>query len=102
VDGDGLDDLLVGAIGNDSGAGAAYIVRGPVTGTLDLSLADSKLGGIDALVGWGVRGVGDVDDDGRDDVLVLDEYYSAYLVLAPATGTIDLSLADATLEPEEY
>ena len=37
---DGLRDLLVGAYGNDEGggdAGAAYLVLGPVTGTLDLS-----------------------------------------------------------------
>ena len=102
VDGDGFDDLLIGALGYEGGVGAAYVVHGPVTGTLDLSLADSKLWNSDLwLVGWAVAGVGDVDADGRDDVLVLDEYEDAWLVLAPATGTIDLSLADATLVGED-
>ncbi len=75
VDGDGHDDVLVGARYNDDGgsaAGAAYVVLGPVTGTLDLSLADAKLVGEEGgdLAGYGVSGAGDVDGDGHDDVLV--------------------------------
>ena len=73
VDGDGQDDVLVGAASNDGGgdnAGAAYVVLGPVTGTLDLSLADAKLVGNNDFAGVAVSGAGDVDGDGQDDVLV--------------------------------
>jgi hypothetical protein len=116
VDGDGHADLLVGAYENDAGgphAGAAYLVRGPVTGTLDLSLADAKLVGDNAFgyeAGYSVSGAGDVDGDGHDDLLVGAEgdqegggfeAGAAYVVQGPVTGTLDLSLADAKLLGEE-
>jgi hypothetical protein len=114
VDGDGHADLLIGAFEDDAGgahAGAAYLVRGPVTGTLDLSLADAKLvGEADDHVGWSVSGAGDVDGDGHDDLLVngdLDVHFTgrgagaAYLVRGPVSGTVDLSLADAKLVGEK-
>jgi hypothetical protein len=107
VDGDGHDDLLVGAENDEggTGAGASYLVLGPVTGTLDLALADAKLVGEEAGDGAAeVSGAGDVDGDGHADVLIgsiNDEggWYAgaAYLVLGPVTGTLDLSLADAKL-----
>jgi hypothetical protein len=40
VDADGFHDILVAAPGHDP-SGIAYLVRGPVTGTFDLSLADA-------------------------------------------------------------
>ena len=40
-DGDDVDDILVGAYH----ASAAYVVRGPVWGEMDLSVADAKLVG---------------------------------------------------------
>ena len=75
VDNDGHDDLLVGAYGNTEGgtlAGAAYVVLGPVTGTLDLAHADLKLVGErrGEWAGYSVAGAGDVDADGRADILV--------------------------------
>jgi hypothetical protein len=110
VDGDGHDDLLIGAVGNDEGgpdAGAAYLVSGLVTGTLDLSLADAKLVG-DARgdgAGFSVSGAGDVDGDGHHDVLIGAPFHAAggiaYLVLGPVTGTLELSLSDAKFVGEE-
>jgi len=109
VDGDGHPDLLVGAYFDDDGgteAGAAYLVLGTVTGTLDLSRADAKFVGENRLDYAGVvSGAGDVDADGHDDVLMgassNDEgdhdAGAAYLVLGPVTGSFDLSLADAKL-----
>ncbi len=114
VNSDGHDDLLVGAWENDEGggrAGAAYLVLGPVTGTLDLSRgrcqARGRRGGRHAAIG--VSGAGDMDGDGHDDVLVGAPFNdegghfagAAYLVLGPVTGTFDLSLADAKLVGEE-
>jgi hypothetical protein len=109
VDGNGHDDLLVGAYNDeaDYNAGAAYLVLGPATGTLDLSLADAKLLGDRSDLAGTVSGAGDVDGDGLDDLLV-GAYYNgginegaAYLVLGPVTGTINLSMADAKLVGEE-
>jgi hypothetical protein len=104
VDGDGNDDLLVGS-GGHGPTGAAYVVLGPVSGTLDLSVADAKLVGKtfhddDYVVGGSVSGAGDTDGDGHDDVLVGgvgDPYGVAYLVQGPITGTFNLGRADAEL-----
>ena len=75
VDGDGLDDIIVGAFGNSDGgteAGIAYLVYGPVSGTIDLSAADATFVG-EAAEDWAgasVDSAGDVDGDGSDDLLV--------------------------------
>jgi len=109
VDGDGFDDLLIGAPYDDTAAtdaGAVYLKFGPVTGTASLVMADVVLlaaaGGDGA--GWAVAGAGDVDGDGLDDLLIGAPYASvgtfagaAYLVLGPATGLSDLGSADACL-----
>ena len=85
VNGDGWDDLLVGADGEDFGgtvAGAAYLVLGPVSGTVDLGASDAKLSGEAGgdYAGVSVSGAGDVDGDGSDDLLV-GALGAAYLVL---------------------
>jgi hypothetical protein len=89
VDADGHDDVLVGAYSNNGGgpdSGAAYLVLGPVTGTLELARADVKLVGEEAndWAGTTVSGAGDVDADGRGDLLIgaayNDEGGAAYLI----------------------
>ena len=75
VNGDDIDDILVGAVqanagGND--AGAAYVVYGPVSGIVELAFADVQLDGKsnDDNVGCAVANAGDVDGTGSASILV--------------------------------
>jgi hypothetical protein len=108
VNGDGNEDLVLGASGHDEGgdyAGAAYLVHGPVTGVLDLANADARLIGDqeNAMAGVSVSSAGDVNGDGLDDVLigasydceVYDYAGSVSLMLSPMTGTVSLATAAA-------
>lgn len=68
VDADGYDDVLVGAPGDSLGPGAAFLFRGSPTGP---SLAfDVQVTSPHAAFGAIVRGVGDLDSDGYDDIAV--------------------------------
>jgi len=80
VNGDGLADLIIGAIladpGGDNAAGESYVVFGK-TGTTPIDLAALGSGGfrIDGIdpgdyAGIGVSGAGDVDGDGLADLIV--------------------------------
>jgi hypothetical protein len=113
VNSDGLADLLIGAYANDDGgsdAGAAYLVLGGASGTVNLDNADAILTGANDSdrAGFAVAMAGDVDSDGYDDIFVgayqSDDSYSnagaAYLVLGPVTGNLDLGSADATYTGE--
>jgi len=112
VDADGYQDLLVAAYRHDGGgtdAGAVYLVRGAAAGwapDTSLGAADALYLGEDALdyAGRSAAGVGDVDQDGFDDVLIgatgADDGGSsagrAYLVLgSSAPADLDLSAADS-------
>ncbi len=126
MDGDGLEDCLVGAPGALDGedAGAAYLLLGggalnTSASVLALSEADVKLTGetLDDGAGRGVSGAGDVDGDGLNDMLVSAPYEDSggadagavYLLLgggAPDTfaSPFDLSGADTKLigaEPDD-
>jgi len=102
--GDGLDDLAVGArYGGPSDLGAAYVVNSPVFGENSLSLADAT------LLGAGTRtpqamSAGDSNGDGLDDLAVTyrpvnwpDLEGKVYLVHGPLSGTQDLSVADSVV-----
>ena len=103
VNGDGVDDLLVGAPYRDGGAtdtGWVYVVSGPVTGPLDLASAAGHLAGAYPYdqAGIAVDGAGDVNGDGYADLIIgahrADEGGSnagmAHVVVGPVSGTYSL------------
>jgi len=72
VNGDGYDDLVVGAKGNDSASppsGAAYVYFGSENGSLDSSIRFSGAGSNDNF-GISVSGAGDLNGDGYADIVV--------------------------------
>jgi hypothetical protein len=79
VNGDGRDDLIVGALDadyNGSNAGRSYVVFGKAdSADVDLATLGSAGFVIDgahatALCGWSVAGGGDINGDGLDDLVV--------------------------------
>jgi hypothetical protein len=109
--GDGFDDLIVGAPGNDNGgdyAGAAYVVFGSATPPASVDLgaipagAGFKITGENAgnRAGTSVSSAGDVNGDGFDDLIVGAPYYdgggtdagAAYVVFGSATPPSSVNL----------
>ncbi len=68
VNRDGFDDILTGAPGTNE---RALLFYGPVAGPLQATDADQTFTGTWDL-GFSVAGAGDLDDDGRDDIIVGD------------------------------
>jgi hypothetical protein len=114
VDGDGYDDLIIGAPSHSARAvasGAAYLIFGPIVGRLDLSGADLTFSGkeMNDSAGSSVSLAGDVNGDGYSDVLVAAAQESSvhtwggvtYLMYGPAPTNWDLSASDAQLVGEE-
>jgi Ca2+-binding RTX toxin-like protein len=114
VNGDGYDDIIVGAYRNDQGggdAGAAYVIfgRASVPAYLDLahfSIADGfKIIGAAGsdIAGYSVSGAGDVNGDGFADILVSAPLHdfgtgdrgAVYLIFGRADGFRDIDLRQA-------
>jgi hypothetical protein len=104
LDGDGIDDVVVGAEQWDDGGtdnGAAWVFYGPVTGTHVVADADVRVVGAPdgAHFGWTTKTGGDVDGDGRQDLAVASPIAGAvYVFSGDSIGSVDeldASVADA-------
>jgi len=117
IDGDGLDDVVVGTPGyttDDYASGAAWLVSGATlsatSGAFSLADADAAVLGDtgDERLGQAVAGPGDVDGDGYDDLLLGVQLGDGdgsgsgevYLFLGPLSGEIALADADIALSGE--
>jgi hypothetical protein len=107
VNGDGFDDVIVGAPGADGASGASFVVFGKAGGfpaAISLSSLDGKTGfrldGVASrdLSGDSVASAGDVNGDGFDDLFIGAPFAGAsYIVFGKAGGfgaTLDLSSLD--------
>ncbi|WP_301750354.1 tandem-95 repeat protein [uncultured Erythrobacter sp.] len=116
LNGDGFDDLVVGAIFADGTAGASYVVFGSGAGfapSIDLASLNGtngfRIGGVDTgdQAGFAVSSAGDLNGDGFDDLVVGARYGDpavtnageAYVVLGKAGGfgaNLDLAGLDGS------
>ena len=70
TNGDGYDDVIVGAMNYDSIRGRAYVYDGSATGVSSTVATTLQGESIDSEYGRSVSGAGDVDGDGYDDVII--------------------------------
>ncbi len=108
TDGDGLDDVLIGACGMLDETGGVYLVTGPISGSVSLSATSASFrGDLEGdYTGWSVAGAGDVDGDGLHDILIgapradapgRPEAGATWLLHGPITGDQPLSSAGEKL-----
>jgi hypothetical protein len=113
VNGDGIDDILIGAHFNDAGgngSGAAYVVFGTVSPSASVDLADVALGtggfkiigeAVSDSAGRAVSSAGDVNGDGFDDIIVNARFNdgggaetgASYIVFGSATPSATVNLS---------
>jgi hypothetical protein len=70
VNGDGYDDIIVGAYGYSSSTGRAYVFHGSAAGIDSTAITTLTGPSSSSYFGRAVAGAGDVDRDGYDDVVV--------------------------------
>lgn len=105
VNGDGHDDVIIGAwtapFGGFTTAGAAYVYSGADGSLLHTWGGEDQ----DNYFGWTVAGLGDLDGDGTSDLLVgawkndtTDSYAGAVYVYSGATGALLQKLVGETYQ----
>ena len=104
VNGDGQDDLLIGAPGYNFDEGRAYVAfgnNGPFPTNINLGSADRLyFGTFGQNLGWSVAGAGDVNGDGFADMLIsfVNSTGGAYLVLGASNPKQNCTLDTCTDE----
>lgn len=117
VNGDGFDDILIGApaatVGSNANAGEAYLIFGKAggfTATFDLTTLDGSNGirfdGIDAAdqAGDAISSAGDINGDGFNDIIIAGSNGNSgtgeiFVVLGQASGfsgSLDLATLNGT------
>lgn len=103
--GDGRPDVAMGT----SSAAAAFVFE--IVGAASMTVSDATAtftGDSGSYAGFSIAGAGDVNGDGRPDLLVGAPGFdpslagSAYLLLAPLTANRDLADADGVLQGEGF
>ena len=110
VNGDGVQDLIVGAPSNDAVAGfagRAYIFYGPLTGKINAADANAIISAeaFGDNLGFSVASAGDVNNDGVDDIIVGARSNDTrgiqsgrvYLFYGPVSGSLAATSADAII-----
>jgi hypothetical protein len=89
VNGDGYDDVVVGAPNYDNGQddeGRAFVYHGSASGLSTTPDWTAEGNQVNAEFGWSVGTTGDVNGDGYDDVLVGARFYDHGLSGVPDEG----------------
>jgi hypothetical protein len=102
IDGDGYTDLIVGAQSHNSSKGRAYLYYGGPNG-LGRNPDAFFDGELESNLGWSI-GVGDIDNDGYDDIILSGAGYDsgrgrAYLYWGASRASMD-NRADLVFEGE--
>ena len=111
LDGDGVDDLVIAALGtmSVSGSGGFYVLYGPLSGNIDLGDADGRYAGENTSGNAGLwLDAGDVSGDGLADVVtsgfdstLAPSGGAAYVVFGPAADEDVLTDADIVVRGDE-